>query len=223
MTDSKFQQLEAIAGPVSRETFDALLAFETIFLKWAVRINLTSPTQLPKLWDRHILDSAQLLKLAPSARLWTDFGSGGGFPGAVLSILLSGKSETRIRLVESNRKKAAFLQSALSSIGNAEILPCRIEKAIEAIGTTDIITARALAPLPQLLQWSEPWLRKGSRALFMKGREFGAEVQESRDRWDFDLVEHRSRTDPQGIILEISNLRPLMAGKASKKVHSARQ
>ena len=222
MTDSRLQQLEAVAGAVSRETFEALLGFEAIFLKWATQINLTSPSQLPKLWDRHILDSAQLLRLAPAASQWVDFGSGGGFPGAILAILLSDRPGSRVRLVESNRKKAAFLQSALAHVEIAEILPRRIEDAVDAIGTAEIITARALAPLPQLLQWSEPWLTRGSRALFMKGREFGVEVQESRDRWDFDLVEHRSRTNRAGIVLEISNLRPKAAGKASKKVHSAR-
>jgi 16S rRNA (guanine527-N7)-methyltransferase len=221
LTGSRLQQLEAVAGPVSRETFEILLGFEATFLKWATRINLTSPSQLPQLWDRHILDSAQLVKLAPRAQLWADFGSGGGFPGAILAILLRDRPETRIRLVESNRKKAAFLQSALAGIESAEVLPHRIEVATGAIGEADVITARALAPLRQLLQWSEPWLTRDARALFMKGREFSAEVQESRDRWDFDLVEHRSRTNPEGVVLEISNLRPKPAGKASKKVHSA--
>lgn len=223
MSDAKFNSLEAIAGPVSRETYEALLRFEETFLKWATRINLTSPSQLPKLWDRHILDSAQLLEMGRSARFWADFGTGGGFPGAILAILMRDRPENRIRLVESNRKKAAFLQSALAGVDNAEILPFRIEDAAEAIGETDIITARALAPLPQLLRWSAPWLEKGARALFMKGRDFDVEMQESRDRWEFDLVEHRSRTNPEGIILEISHLRPREAAGASKKVHLSRQ
>ncbi|TAM94438.1 MAG: 16S rRNA (guanine(527)-N(7))-methyltransferase RsmG [Rhizobiaceae bacterium] len=208
MIDTKLQQLEAVTGPVSRETYDALLQFETTFLKWAPRINLTSASQLPKLWDRHILDSAQLLRLAPEAKRWADFGSGGGFPGAVLAVLMRDRPDSRVRLVESNRKKAAFLQSVLLGTGNVEILPCRIEDAVGAIGETDIITARALAPLPRLLHLSELWLTTGSRALFMKGREFGAEVEESRDRWDFDLIEHQSRTNPDGVVLEISRLRP---------------
>jgi 16S rRNA (guanine527-N7)-methyltransferase len=222
LTAGKLQRLEAIAGPVSRETYDALLAFEATFLKWAARINLTSPSQLPELWDRHILDSAQLLGMGKSARLWVDFGTGGGFPGAILAILMRDRPGTRIRLVESNRKKVAFLQSALAGFDNAEILPFRIEDATEAIGGTDIITARALAPLPQLLLWSEPWLAKGARALFMKGQDFGVEVEESRAHWDFDLVEHRSRTNPEGVVLEISHLRPGKAGKESKKVRLAR-
>ena len=199
------------------------MGFEATFLRWAAHINLTSPSQLGKLWDRHILDSAQLLSLAPFASLWADFGSGGGFPGAIIAILLRERAGTRVRLIESNRKKAGFLQSALAGFANVHVLPCRIEDAADAIGKTDIITARALAPLPQLLQWSEPWLTRGSRALFMKGRDFGVEVKESRDRWDFDLVEHRSRTNPEGVVLEIGNLRPGTAGQASKKVWSVRQ
>jgi 16S rRNA (guanine527-N7)-methyltransferase len=208
LIDGKFRRLEDVAGPVSRETYDALLEFEATFLKWAARINLTSSSQMPKLWERHILDSAQLLSLAPEAKLWADFGSGGGFPGAILAILMRGRPGNRVRLIESNRKKAAFLQSALSGIEGAEILPCRIEDAVDAIGKADIVTARALASLPQLLRWSEPWLTTGARALFMKGREFGVEVEESRDQWEFDLIKHQSRTNPDGVVLEIGCLRP---------------
>lgn len=193
---------------VSRETFGRLLEFEEIFRAWSERINLASRTTLETFWERHILDSAQLMRHAPGPASWIDLGSGGGLPGVVVAILLMEKPGSKIDLVESNAKKAAFLTSALAKAGaSPSVHRMRIESAWPATGRRDIVTARALAPLPRLLDLAGPWLETGATALFHKGREYRAEIDESRVVWDFDLLEHQSLVEPDSRILEISRLR----------------
>lgn len=209
MKESRYEDLCAVAGPVSRETFERLREYEDTFLKWAGRINLVAPSTLPEVWSRHILDSAQLALLAPEARNWLDLGSGGGFPGAVMAVLLQDRPGARIDLVESNRKKAGFLQAALGQYReNVRVHARRIEDAYDVVRQPEIVTARALAPLPLLLELAAPWMTAGATAMFHKGRDYRAEVQESRDAWNLDLVEHESRIDAESVILEIRNLRP---------------
>lgn len=203
----RLAELRDVAGRVSRETLGRLDAFEAEFRKWSARINLAAPSTLEALWSRHILDSAQLFSLKPQAKAWLDLGSGGGFPGAVIAILLMERAGGRIELVESNNKKAAFLKSVLGALGApARIHVCRIEQAFGRTEQPEIVTARALAPLPLLLELSRPWLERGAGALFHKGREYAAEIAESRDGWRFDLLEHRSKIDPASRILELSQV-----------------
>lgn len=203
----RLAELCEIAGPVSRETAERLDTFETAFVKWSARINLAAPSTLPELWHRHILDSAQLLPLAPTAQRWLDIGSGGGFPGAVVAILLRERPGTAVELVESNNKKAAFLRSVLAEVGApATVHAIRIEEASTRVAMPDIVTARALAGLGKLLGLSAPWLTRGATGLFHKGRDYAAEITETHDAWRFDLVEHRSRIEPTSRILEISRL-----------------
>jgi 16S rRNA (guanine527-N7)-methyltransferase len=205
VTSPTLDGLCSVAGPVSRETFDRLVAFEALFQKWASRINLSAPSTLGDVWSRHILDSAQLLRLAPEARRWLDLGSGGGFPGLVMAILLSERRDAHVDLVESNRKKAAFLQSVIGQFGlQARVHAIRIHDA--SIPLPDVVTARALAPLPVLLGLSQRWLVAGAAGLFHKGRDYRTEIEESAHQWRFDLLEHRSMIDPQSVILEIRNL-----------------
>jgi len=203
------EDLQKAAGPVSRETFERLQAFEQLFLKWNRSINLAAPSTLDDVWRRHILDSAQLARIAPAAMRWVDLGSGGGFPGLVLGFLLVERPGASIDLVESNRKKASFLQSVIGQFNlPARVVAKRIDDSYAVVSAPEIVTARALAALPDLLDLSAPWLAKGGRALFHKGRDYRAEVEESTHRWTFDLVEHPSMTDAHGVILEISDLRP---------------
>ncbi|BCG91961.1 16S rRNA (guanine(527)-N(7))-methyltransferase RsmG [Mesorhizobium sp. 131-2-1] len=209
MSAASWESLQEAAGPVSRETFERLVAFEQVFLKWNRSINLAAPSTLDDAWRRHILDSAQLARIEPTARRWVDLGSGGGFPGLVLGFLLAERTGASIDLVESNRKKASFLQAVIGQFGlPARVVARRIDDSYPLVLEPEIVTARALAALPALLDLAAPWLTNGARALFHKGRDYRAEVEESTHRWAFDLVEHPSMTDPHGVILEITDLRP---------------
>ncbi|CAN7221133.1 16S rRNA (guanine(527)-N(7))-methyltransferase RsmG [Mesorhizobium sp. LjNodule214] len=209
MSAASWTSLQEAAGPVSRETFERLVAFEQLFLKWNRSINLAAPSTLDDVWGRHILDSAQLGRIAPQAKRWIDLGSGGGFPGLVLAFLLAEREGASIDLVESNRKKASFLQAVIGQFGlPARVIARRIDDSYPLVSAPEIVTARALASLPALLDLAAPWLTNGARALFHKGRDYRAEVEESTHRWAFDLVEHPSMTDPHGVVLELSNLRP---------------
>jgi 16S rRNA (guanine527-N7)-methyltransferase len=205
---ASLERLCEVAGPVSRETFEDLLAFEEIFRKWSGRINLSAASTLDDLWDRHILDSAQLARLEPDAVRWVDLGSGGGFPGLVIGFLLRDRRDSSIELVESNRKKASFLQIVAGQFNlPARIHAKRIDAVIDALEAPAIVTARALAPLSDLLGTTAPWLKAGTKGLFHKGRDYRREVEESAQLWSFDLIEHPSKTDSQGVVLEISHLR----------------
>ena len=205
MSGDRLDEIRDVAGTVSRETLERLEAFEAEFRKWSARINLAAPSTLDMLWSRHILDSAQLAALKPDALKWLDLGSGGGFPGAIMAILLRERPGAAIELVESNHKKAAFLRSVLGSLeAPVKVHICRIEQAAGVGAGAEIVTARALAPLPRLLDLSAPWLTGRATALFHKGRDYAVEIAESRDAWQFDLIEHRSKIDPASRILELS-------------------
>ncbi|WP_419695263.1 16S rRNA (guanine(527)-N(7))-methyltransferase RsmG [Mesorhizobium muleiense] len=210
MSAASWAGLQSAAGPVSRETFERLVEFETVFQKWNRRINLAAQSTQGDVWRRHILDSAQLARIKPDAKRWLDLGSGGGFPGLVLAFLLAERDGASIDLVESNRKKASFLQAVVGQFNlPARVFARRIDDAYAFVSTPQIVTARALASLPMLLELSAPWLTAGAYGLFHKGRDYRSEVAESAQRWSFDLVEHASATDAHGVILELSDLRQL--------------
>jgi 16S rRNA (guanine527-N7)-methyltransferase len=206
--DISFDAFERVAENVSRETFQELLSFQESFFAWNGRINLVAASTEVDFWRRHILDSAQLWRLAPTATKWIDIGSGGGLPGLVIAFLLKGRGNGAIDLVESNRKKAGFLQTMIGQYDlPAKAYPIRIEDAAAlATLSPEIVTARALAPLPRLFPMIYPWISMGSRALLHKGRDYRAEVEESTDQWQFDLIEHPSVTDADAVILEVSHL-----------------
>ena len=208
MTDPDFDEFRFVSGSVSRETFEDLKAFESIFRKWAARINLVAPSTLADTWRRHILDSAQLARIRPDALHWLDLGSGGGFPGAVIAILLKERPGASIDLVESSGKKAAFLRTSMAQLAApARVHAERIEEVPGRVGVPDVLTARALAPLSKLLTLAEPWLSAGTCGLFHKGREYSTEIKESSADWDYDLVNHKSLIDADSVILEVSKLR----------------
>ena len=159
MSANAWADLQKAAGPVSRETFERLQAFEQLFLKWNRSINLAAPSTLDDVWRRHILDSAQLARIAPVATRWVDLGSGGGFPGLVMGFLLAERPGASIALVESNRKKASFLQSVIGQFDlPARVVARRIDDSYGLVSTPEIVTARALAAQPDLLDLSAPWL-----------------------------------------------------------------
>jgi 16S rRNA (guanine527-N7)-methyltransferase len=208
LNESEWNQLQRVCGDVSRETFDRLTAFRDHFVKWNARINLVAGSTLGHLWERHILDSAQLIPLAAPRRCFLDLGSGGGFPGLVVALMAKDRPGAYVDLVESNRKKAAFLADTIQRFGlPAKVHACRIEDAAGKVEQPGIVTARALTALGGLLGLAEPWLSKGATGLFHKGRDYRREIEESREQWDFILVEHKSKVDRDGVILEIAELR----------------
>ena len=208
MSLAQEKRLREVIPHVSRETIADLFAFEALFRKWSGAINLASASTLEQLWERHIVDSAQLFRLAPDAKYWLDLGSGGGFPGIILAILLKNSQAARIDLVESNSKKAAFLRTAVGQAAAPAIVHAqRVDAVWSKISVPDIVTARALASLKDLFLLSEPWLTNGATALFQKGRDYRREIDETRDDWSFDLLEHQSVVDKDSVVLQISNLR----------------
>jgi len=166
--------------PVSRETQDRLDRFVETLLRWQDKLNLIGNSTIGEIWTRHVADSLQLLPLAPQARTWVDLGSGGGFPGMVIACGLAEEAETRVHLVESNGKKAAFLREAASVTGAPAVVHAmRAEKFGESCAEpVDAITARALAPLKTLCDQAFPFISRGAIGLFPKGQDVDTELTE---------------------------------------------
>jgi 16S rRNA (guanine527-N7)-methyltransferase len=193
---------------VSRETIGKLLAYEALLRQWQKTINLVAPSTLDDTWGRHFADSAQLLALAPpAAGTWVDLGSGAGFPGLVVAIILAERGGASMTLVESDTRKAAFLREVARQTGvPVDILCTRIEKSATH-AKLDVITARALAPLPRLLDLAAPYFTAETVGLFLKGREAQAEVDQALKRWDFSVALHPSQTDRDGRVVEVRGLK----------------
>jgi 16S rRNA (guanine527-N7)-methyltransferase len=219
----------AIVG-VSRETLGRLDRFTELLLAWQSRINLISPSSIPSLWTRHVADSLQLLEMVePPAGssdahatadrkggVWLDLGSGGGFPGLVIACALAGVPGTRVHLVESNLKKVAFLREVVRQTKIPAIVHAtRIETIASALGgplgeppggPVDYVTARALAPLPELFEMIAPWLKKGAKALLPKGQDLERELTEATKNWNIEATSIPSKTSKAGRILIVHAL-----------------
>ena len=194
--------------PVSRETEARLDRYVGLLLEWQAKTNLVAPSTLPTLWTRHIADSLQLLTIAPLAKVWVDLGSGGGFPGVVLACALAETSGAVVHLVERNAKKAAFLREALRITGATGIVHlAEIEDSVDRIASSiDCVTARAVAPLHQLIGFVEPLVRRGAKALFLKGQDVESELTEATKYWNIKPQLHSSRTGGQGWIVELDRI-----------------
>lgn len=192
-------------APVSRETAERLDAYVALLMQWQAKTNLVAPSTLSAIWTRHIADSLQLLDLAPDAKVWVDFGSGGGFPGVVLACALVERGG-HVHLVERIAKKAAFLREALRLTGGAGTVHLAdIEDYVDSFtGPVDCVTARALAELPILLDFSVPLISRGARALFPKGQDVEQELTKATKSWKMQPVLHSSRTG-DGWIVQIDH------------------
>ena len=190
---------------VSRETLSRLKAYADVLADWNARHNLVAKSTLPDLWRRHFWDSAQLLPLIPgTARTLADLGSGAGFPGLVLAAL---RPDLAVTLHEATTKKCAFLQAAADRMG----LPVTIQNArLEELGPQpfDVVTARALAPLPQLLRYAQNFVALNSVCLFLKGQNVGAELTEAHKYWNMKASQVPSQTDPSAAIVVVRELGP---------------
>jgi 16S rRNA (guanine527-N7)-methyltransferase len=196
-----------------RDTVVRLDRFVDLVLTWQRRTNLIAPSTIPSLWTRHVADSLQLLQLieAPFAKpgVWLDLGSGGGFPGVVLACALADVAGTQVHLVESNLKKAAFLREVVRETDVPGIVhAARIESLTTALGATTIdwVTARAVAPLSDLLGMIAPFVKKGAKALLLKGQDLDHELTESTKHWHIDAETVPSRTSKAGRILLVHAL-----------------
>ena len=197
------------SGFVSRETWGKLHHHADLVRKWQASINLISPKTLPALWERHVLDSLQLFRLRPDPLTWLDMGSGAGFPGLVTAICLAERGEGWVHLAESNNKKAAFLRQVIVETGaRASVHPQRVEVIRGDVGKIDAISARALASLPDLLDYASIFAADNPslEMWFHKGLDYPEEVRSARDLWCFDLIEHQSLVQDGSAILQISNL-----------------
>jgi 16S rRNA (guanine527-N7)-methyltransferase len=191
---------------VSRETGDRLEALVSTLERWQKAINLVSRTTLEDVWRRHVLDSAQLKPLIPAeAKTLVDLGSGAGFPGLVVAAL---RPDLAITLIESDARKAAFLGEAARRM-TLEKPPKIVIGRIEAVAPTpaDVITARALAPLGQLLAWADRHRTGTAICLFHKGKGWQVEVTEAMKDWDIPLQTFNSVTDLDAVILRIGPYR----------------
>lgn len=192
---------------VSRETFDRLARFVELLQQWSPRINLVARSTLADVWQRHIADSIQVFQSADHpVTHWADLGTGGGLPGVVVAIAAMAEGNpARVTLVESDQRKATFLRTALrETSAEAEVIAARIEE-IPPLGA-DVVSARAVAPLPRLLGYAGRHLARGGIGLFPKGRSWKSELQSAQQTWHFSCNPIASRTDSGAAILKIEGL-----------------
>ena len=188
---------------VSRESLARLRKYVELLLIWQQRMNLIGPATIDSIWERHIHDSLQLLPLLPKGTIAiAELGSGAGIPGLVVAIA----ANLEAHLYDSNSKKSAFLREAIRTTGaNAKVHNIRLEalKTEAHLPAVQCVLARALAPLPLLLDYAEPFLRTGAIGLFHKGQDVELELTEATKYWRLHLSKHQSAVDSRGVILDV--------------------
>ena len=196
------ERLQQAAGrPVSRETLEKLERFVALLREENARQNLVSAATMENAWERHVVDSAQLVRFEPfAAASWVDIGSGAGLPGIVVATMVEGP----VTLVEPRRLRAEFLHKACESLDLSASVECAKVERVE--GRFDVITARAVAALPQLLKISAHLSTRNTVWALPKGRSGKAELAEASRNWQFDAREEPSCTDPQSTILVLSGV-----------------
>ena len=196
---------------VSRETLGRVHSYLAVLDAWRERINLIGPGEGRHLWRRHVLDSLQLIPQISADDLQVaDLGSGAGFPGLVIACALAERPGASVTLVEKSVRKSQFLEAAIAEVRlPARVLNLRIEDAPR--DRFDLLTARALAPLPKLLGYGYAWLKPSGKALLMKGKDTAAELAEARKDWTFEVTERESLSSQEGRVLKVSSIRPRRA------------
>ena len=201
MTSEEFQRLTGAAP----ERMAELQIFLEHLTEANEVMNLVGPDTIPDFWNRHAWDSAQLLGLAPEARTWADLGAGAGFPGVILAILLKGRPDAHVWLIDSLGKRCRFLQYLVDDLSlPATVINGRAE--VQKI-KVDVVTARAVAPLEKLLGYAQPYFARGAQGLFLKGEKAESELIEARKVWHVQGDLSVSRSDPRGRILSVRSLR----------------
>lgn len=191
---------------VSAEVLQDFKDWQALLTRWNAKINLVSQSALADYWLRHALDSWQLTAHVPvSAARFLDLGSGGGFPGLALAIYCKHKGEGEVTLVESVGKKANFLRTVIRELS----LPATVKaERIESLEPQiyDLISARAFAPLPKLLDYCAPFWGPETLGIFLKGQSASQEITAAQAKWAFQHRTFPSKTDPEGVILTLSDL-----------------
>ena len=203
MIDDRGRALALV--PVAPEAEARLALYVDLLGRWRTVANLISEASFAEVWTRHVADSAQLLALAPEARRWVDLGSGAGFPGMVIAIQLTDVAGARVHCIESDRRKCAFLGEVARLTGApAEIHPCRIESIDPAaLAPVDAVTARALAPLPRLIEFAKVWIAHGAVGVFPRGRSAEAQLEALPAARHFAIDFVASKLDPEAVILRV--------------------
>ena len=198
--------------PVSRETEQRFELYAELLTRWQRVKNLVAPSTLSEIWTRHIADSAQILKLAPAARRWADLGSGAGFPGLVVAISLADAPGAEVHLIEANTRKCAFLREVARECGApATIHNGRIEDVVPTLNSIDVVTARALAPLPRLIEMGRLLIDGGATALFLKSQGETAEPAVFDPAFDVTIVPSRTSKDGRIVMLRRTGTQPASA------------
>jgi 16S rRNA (guanine527-N7)-methyltransferase len=196
------EQVGGLLG-VSRETIHRLQRYVDLLRHWNPRINLVSAASLGDVWRRHILDSGQLFRhIHPAARVLVDLGSGAGLPGLILAVL----GVPEVHLIESDQRKAAFLREAARITGAALAVHATRIEAVKPFAA-DVVTARAFAPLSDLLRHAAPFFTATTVGLFLKGRDLRDELTPAQEKWIMQTQILASLTDPTGHILRVEALR----------------
>ena len=194
---------------VSRETISRLEEYMALLKKWQRAVNLVSNKTLNEAWERHFVDLAQLVPLIPDdVKVIADIGSGAGFPGLVLAVI---RPDIQVHLIESDMKKCQFMRTVARELAleNVAVVNERIEKAYDEV-SPDMISARALSALDELLDYIEPWRKQNPAlcALFLKGGRSEEEIDLARQKYTFDVDKFDSDTSEEGCILRLKSINP---------------
>ena len=198
--------------PVEPALEERLKIYEALLLKWQPKMNLVAPSTLKAIRQRHIEDSLQVFDALPTAQVWADIGSGGGFPGLVTAMRLSGTAGGVVHLIESDHRKCAFLREvSRETMASAEIHRGRIEDVLPILPKLDAISARALSSMAQLMEMTHERLQNGSIGVFLKGQDVASELTKTPIYSNILFRFLQSRTEPQGVIV-LAGLADLVKG-----------
>ena len=204
----RFEEIRAahpLLAQLPEETLARLDVFAQLLQKWQRSMNLIGSATLADFWIRHVADSLQVSSAEPNARRWVDLGSGAGFPGLVTAIKYADDPGAKVHLIDADERKCAFLQEAVRITSAPAVVQCgRIEKILpELTDLIDAISARAVAPLSVLLGYTSPLLEKGAIGLFLRGKDFEAELTAALTAGKYIITTIQSQTCSTARLLRV--------------------
>lgn len=200
---------------VSRETLLRLQTYAELLIRWNQKINLVSPETISDLWRRHIADSIQLAHLAPvETQSWVDLGSGAGLPGLLIATVRQDIAPLeQMVLIDSDSRKSAFMAEASRAMEVPVTIETRRLGGATELRSFDVISARALAPLPKLLDYAEPFISDGTICLFPKGQSRSSEIEAASVTWCMKIEQIASQSGEGGAVLRIAEMSRLAAAR----------